>query len=65
MAELKAISLGALISPCLPFPVTSYQQLKLIDSLEQEKMAAVTQLEEELVVEACRELEVHSQRQAR
>lgn len=38
---------------------------KLVDSLEQEKMAAVAELEEELVAEACNELELHAQRQAR
>lgn len=37
---------------------------QLAASLEQEKVAAQAELEEELVKEACNELELHAQRQA-
>ncbi|CAM9214458.1 unnamed protein product, partial [Scytosiphon promiscuus] len=40
-------------------------QQKLVASLEQEKVAAEAELEEELVKEACHELELQAQRQAR
>eukprot|EP00752_Nemacystus_decipiens_P010330 g9202.t1 len=40
-------------------------QQKLVESLEQEKLEAVAQLEAELNAEACNELELHTQRQAR
>lgn len=53
---------------CTPFkldPTLAHESNQLNAALEQEKATAEAELEEELVKEACKELELNAQRQAR